>query len=37
MTGAKQAKEGVVRDEVTKVVGPVHVNLVLFYKDFGFH
>lgn len=37
MTGAKQATEIVVRDEVTKEVGPVHVNLVLLYKDFGFH
>lgn len=27
MTGAKWAKEKVVRDEVGKVVGPAHVNL----------
>lgn len=37
VTGAKPAKERVVRDEDSKVEGPVHVNLVLLSKDFGFH
>lgn len=37
MTEAKWAKERVVRDEVSKVVGTALVNCVLLYKDFGFH
>lgn len=37
VTGAKPAKERVVRDEDSKVEGPVRVNLVLLSKDFSFH
>lgn len=37
VSGAKPAKERMVRDEDSKVEGPVHVNLVLLSKDFGFH
>ena len=37
MTAAKQAKERMVRDDVSKVVRPARVKLVLLYKDSGFH